>query len=320
MRLTLGSNCRASSITVTAQLTIGGAVVTGSRALAVEWLTAMEVKLYYQDASTEYTASELKYRYGCSSPSPTFHSLKIKTRATLNSGAQAFVQTGAAYTVAGASLSGSGETRTLSVSSAGAVGISVFASPNPDAISNSVSLVAAPEPDVYTFQWALGLTSSTVYSAYGGSHGTTPTLHYSSGYVETISSADRPALITFSSSDSSTIALTTTGQLQPQKNTLGLGSLSVNATFCDAQAVSHSGIYSNLQYSVPFDYDLGQTYGRMVEQTGSQVCIPIKLYSQRIVDQFQFVLSHKFRLELAPGMDGLGMFALCLARQYLRTF
>ena len=52
-------------------------------------------------------------------------------------------------------------------------------------------------------------------------HGTTPTLLYSSGYVETVSNGDRASLITYSSSDSSTVAVTPAGELQPLSHQQG---------------------------------------------------------------------------------------------------
>ena len=39
-------------LTVTARATIGGVTVEASRAFGVEWLAAVQLELYYQDAST----------------------------------------------------------------------------------------------------------------------------------------------------------------------------------------------------------------------------------------------------------------------------
>ena len=50
---------------------------------------------------------------------------------------------------------------------------------------------------------------------------------------------------------------------------------------------------ANLQQSSPFDYDLGRSLGLPIEYTAgvsTQVCIPIWLYSQKAIDEFQFTL------------------------------
>jgi hypothetical protein len=260
-RLTIVSTCHSSSVTVRAQLTIGTASVQTIRTFTIVWLASLELRLYFRDSATPFTSSTLKHRYACSDPQPEFHTLKVKAYGTLTSGTSAFVHNSVAYSASGGTLSGSGSMRTLSVSSLGEVVIGVSASPNPDNTSDTISLTAVAEADSYTFEWALGLSSSTVYATVGSSVGTSMRLHYSSGYVETISNGDRPSLITFSSSDETTLLVSSTGMLQPQTNSPNLSPLQVAALLCDGQNVSHSGIYINLQHSSPVDYDLGNSHG-----------------------------------------------------------
>ena len=91
-----------------------------------------------------------------------------------------------------------------------------------------------------------------------------------------------------------------------QQNTHRLTGLSLTATFCDTESVQHHYIYSNLQHSSPVDYDIGSTHGLMVEQSGDQVCIPIKLYSEKKVKQFQFVLRFNADiLDCSPSSCGI---------------
>ena len=48
-----------------------------------------QLQLFYQDGSTPFASSQLRRRYACSSPAPTFHSLRVRTMGTLSSGAAA---------------------------------------------------------------------------------------------------------------------------------------------------------------------------------------------------------------------------------------
>ena len=291
-RLTIASTCRSSSVTVSAVLTIGSASVETTASFSIVWLASLELQLYYQDSSTPFSSSEVKHRYACTDPPPQFHTLKVRAVGTLTSGTSAFVSSGASYSTSGGSLSGSGSIRTLNIPSAGGVNVMVSASPNPDGVSDSTTLTATAQADSYTFEWLLGLPSSTVYASFGSSVSTTARLVYSSGYTETIITGDRPSLITFTSSDESTLLVSGAGTLQPQQNSPDLSPLQVSALLCDGQSVGPTDVYVNLRYSSPVDYDLGSTYGAMLDYTSSdaQLCIPISMYSASVVSQFQFVL------------------------------
>lgn len=292
MRLTIATDCRNSTINVIAVATIGGVTMTASRAFSVEWLAALDLELYYQDGRTSYVSTELRYRYSCSLPAPTFHTLKAKTFGILSSGARLRVNQGVTYISVGGSISSSGGTRTLAVSAAGLVNVTVSPTSNPDGLSATRALSAVAAPDSYTFGWTLGLTANTIKSTYLGFHSTTPTLVYGSGYTETVSLADRSSLISFSSSDTTTIAVTSTGQLQALQNSEGQTATQVSAQFCDGSIVGPVDVYANLQSSTPFDYDIGVSNGLMLTYVADQasLCIPIKLYSASAVAQFQFVL------------------------------
>ena len=216
----------------------------------------------------------------------------MKAYATLTSGTSAFVSNGASYSVSGGALSGAGAVRTLSVSSPGMVTVTVSASPDPDGVSDNRILTATASADSYTFEWALGLSSNTVNATFGSSVDTTVQLRYSSGYLETVATVDRPSLITFTSSDMATLPVGATGMLQPQQNSPNLSPLQVSAVMCDGQSVSHSDVYVNLRYSSPVDYDLGNSNGAALDYSAASdtLCIPISLYSASIVSQFQFVM------------------------------
>ena len=291
-RLTITSTCRNRAVTVSARLTINGVSVDASRMFTVVWLAAIELRLFYKDGSTPFTSSTLKQRYACTTPSPEVHTLKVKAYGRLTSDTSAFVDSGVSYYVSGGALSGSGSTRTLSVSLVGEVNVTVSVSPNPDSISDSKTLTTMAEADSYTFEWVLGLSSSTIYASYGSSVGTIARLRYASGYLETISDSDRSTLITFESTDRTTLLVSGAGMLQPQQNSPHLSPLQVSALFCDMQSVRHSGIYVNLRHSSPVDYDLGSSHGAALNYSTSdaELCIPIKLYSASVVSQFQFVL------------------------------
>ena len=89
------------------------------------------------------------------------------------------------YSASGGVLIGSGSdsVRTLSVSSAGEVTVTVSAPPNPDGISDSRTLTATAEADSYTLGWVLRLSSNTVFASFGGSAVTIIRLRYASGYM-----------------------------------------------------------------------------------------------------------------------------------------
>ena len=291
-RLTVLDSCRTHSISVTAVATMGGSTVSSSRTFTIEWLAAVQLEAYYQDGTTKYTSSQLRHRYACTSPSPTFHSLRIRTFGVLSSGSRAIIHHGVTYSVSGASLSNSGHTRTLVVSSAGAIVVTVTPDPNPDGVNASLSLVAVAEADSYIFDWSLGLSASTVRTTYLGYHPTSPMLMYSSGYSETVAPADRPSLIVFDSSDTATLAITNIGQLQARQNSPALSPVQVSAQFCDGTSSGPSTVFANLQRSAPFDYDLGNAQGAPItnSEDQSEVCIPVTLYSASVLAQFQFVL------------------------------
>ena len=84
--IVVGSVGGASSVSVSVVATIGGVTVTDTRAFTIEWLASVELELYYQDGSTSYTSSELRHRYACSTPTPTVHSLRVRTYGTLSAG------------------------------------------------------------------------------------------------------------------------------------------------------------------------------------------------------------------------------------------
>ena len=291
-RVTIASTCRTSSVSVSVVAALGDVRLTASRLFAVEWLTSVKLQLFYQDGVTEYVSSELRHRYACAWPEPTFHSLQVKTLGTLSSGATALMGEGLLYTVSGGSLSSTGSGRTLTVSMSGVVSISVVPSPDADGVADSTTLTAVAEADVYTFGWSLGLTASTVRTAFEASHPTTATLTYASGYVEVISEADKPSLIAFASSDPTTLDVTATGSLVPMQNTMHNETVVVSSTLCDGQATPPTSLHVNLVNSGPFDYDIGGEDGPTLSYTSgdAQICIPVKMYSSAAVDQFHFVL------------------------------
>ena len=71
---------------------------------------------------------------------------------------------------------------------------------------------------------------------YAAQHGTSTTLTYADGYVEAVSDADKPALVTYTSGDTATISMSDTGRLQAWQNSVA--ELSLGAAFCDGQSVS----------------------------------------------------------------------------------
>ena len=244
MRLTIATDCRNSTINVIAVATIGGVTMTASRAFSVEWLAALDLELYYQDGRTSYVSTELRYRYSCSLPAPTFHTLKAKTFGILSSGARLRVNQGVTYISVGGSISSSGGTRTLAVSAAGLVNVTVSPTSNPDGLSATRALSAVAAPDTYTFGWTLGLTANTIKSTYLGFHSTTPTLSMA---VDVLRPSALPTvrLISFSSSDTTTIAVTGTGQLQALQNSEGQTATQVSAQFCDGSIVGPVDVYAN---------------------------------------------------------------------------
>ena len=133
-RLAIASTCRSSSVTVSVVMTNGSASVASTASFNIVWLASLELRMYYQDSSTVFSSSEVKHRYACTNPSPEFHTLNVRAFGTLTSGTSASVNGGASYSASGGSLSGSGSIRTLSISSAGRVTITVSAFPNPDGV------------------------------------------------------------------------------------------------------------------------------------------------------------------------------------------
>ena len=57
-------------------------------------------------------------------------------------------------------------------------------------------------------------------------------------------------------------------------------------------AATSASLYNNLYRQGPYDYDLGGQFGPPITYAAgdAEVCIPIKMYSQAVVSQFQFVL------------------------------
>ena len=293
-RLVINESCRQSTVTISVEVTIGGVSVSATRLLSIEWLTGVELQLFYKDSSTAYTSSELRYRYACAfdatSYHPSFHSLYVKTRGTLSSGAIGWIGSGVAYTIdEGAVLSGSGAMRTLSVSSAGSFVIGVSALPNPDGLLDSTSLTAIAEADMYTFEWSLGLTERTVSQAYLEMHTTTAKLLYASGYTEAMSDGEKSALIVFGSSQPETLVVSEHGALQPLKN--DMATVNISAAMCDGQRVAAS-VYVNLHPAILLDYDIGGTYGAPITYTPGdpQLCMPLHMFTQHVVGTFHFVL------------------------------
>ena len=294
-QLTIFSACRTSDLLLSVTLNLGGHAVSTSQMMTIEWLSNLEIQLRYADGVTPYTDAELRQRFECSGVtfgSPMFHTLTIVVVGTLSSGASQVMDDGLSFSVSGATLKLDGEHQTVHVDSPGPAIIVVRPSGDVSVVAEA-SVTAITEVDSYTFEWDVGLVSSTVRTVYGGAHSTTARLRYASGYVETISDADRAGLITFESSDEATLAISATGELQPTQNSMDLQSVRALATFCDGQSVTQGAIYANLVPAAPFDYDIGGAYGLMVEDevtTMPSVCIPLTLYSTAVVDQFQFVL------------------------------
>ena len=256
-RLTIAAACRTSSITVDATVTIGGVSQPGSKALTIKWLSSVDVRLFYQDAATAYTSSQVKWRFaGNPNPSPDppscpelWHSLRVRTQGTLSSGETEWLSC-TAYTVSGAALSGSGSTRTLSITAAGAISLAVAPTNDLDSLTDSASLTAIATPDDYSFSWDLSLACSTIKTPYlSTTHRTYPRLTYTSGYVDTVIDSDRPSLIGFSSSQEGTIAVTSAGFLQPVQN----GAADLQAQFCDGSVTGPESVHANLRYSTPID-------------------------------------------------------------------
>ena len=309
-RVTIAADCRTTSISVNATITIGGTLQSGSKSLTVKWLNSIDLNLYYRDAATIFASTEVKWRYTPSASClPQWHLLRARTWGTLNSGEGMWLSC-ITYAVSTAEpiakLSGTGSTRTLAISAAGTISISVAPTPDQDGLSDSRSLTARFAADDYTFLWDLALTCNTLSVPYmSSSHRTYPRLIYTGGYVETLDDAERTSLIKFISLEPNTIAVTGIGVLQPQVN----GMARLSAQFCDDAPTLPETILSNLRYSSPFDYDLGGACGQQISHdTGaSQVCIPIKLYSQYTVSKFQFLLRFSNSL-LRCGASSCGTF------------
>ena len=261
-QLEIVASCRQPVVNVTVTAVIGGVTVRAVRPFIVEWLTSIAPRLFYKDARTAYTSSELRWRYDCAAAfAPhhhSYHSLRVRALGTLSSGASGWIGSGVTYTVGGGVLSGLGETRTLSVASAGAVSVSVAALPDPDGLSGSVLLTAIGEPDAYTFQWSLGLTASTVSLAYLEEQPTTVRLTYASEYAEIMNDDERRALLVFASSAPETLGVSDVGALQPLRS--DTRDVNVSATLCGGRSITER-VNVNLRPSEPFDYDLGGSRG-----------------------------------------------------------
>jgi hypothetical protein len=297
--LSIVSSCRQSTVTVSASATLGAHTVSSSVSVSVVWLSSVRLQLYYRDGTTEYSRSQLYRRYdaACDSITPAaFHRLILKTFGTLTSGGGESVITRIQYSASGGgSISSQSGYHWLDVSSAGSVTIGVQPQPNPEATvaSQNVSLSAHATADGYTFGWNAHLwTQDTLRTTYNAQHATTTTLEYSD-YTEYMSNADKQLLVTYASTDTATISVSSTGQLQALQNSVA--TLDLSATFCtqSATTVSYSGVVSNLYRNDPADFDLGAEYGLPITYTAgssSTVCIPIRFHSQYVIHQFQFTL------------------------------
>ena len=296
LQLTIRSTCRVRNLMVRATATMGDVTIDTWKTINVEWLTSLRLETRYQQSPTLFTSSKLKYRYNCGSLMKRWHALDLTTVGTLSSGSMQALSAGLTYTVTGGSISpASGSTTRVLTADDTPGTITVHVQPSTvtdtDSISASITLTSVPEPDSYTFEWDLGLKSLTVQTPFAGLHSTTPKLRYTSGYVDEVADAARADLIHFSSSDNTTVSVDTTGTLMALHNSNDRTPLSVIAEFCDGQRVKHSTVYSNLQPSEPFDYDIGEVYGTLIPATESQqLCIPLRMYSAETVVQFQFVL------------------------------
>ena len=301
-RLTIRADCRVHDLSVTVAATIGSVTVTTQHEIKVEWLAKLRIDLFYQDGSTPYTKSTLKHRYACAnSITPTYHALRVATVGTLNTGVQQRLLQGIEFTVSGAILGPSSELRTLETIAPGMVSIAVAPTSNLDSLSALRTLQAVTQPDAYTFEWDLQVAENTVQKPYNATHVTAPRLRYSD-YVETIEPGHR-TLVTFTSSDASTLSVESSGNLRPIKNNFQQMPLSLSATFCDAKSVTHSNIFVNLVQSTPFDYDIGAFAGTVIRPQNGRVCVPIRLYSEANVDQFHFTL----RFDDMPTTEGVDM-------------
>ena len=82
----------------------------------------------------------------------------------------------------------------------------------------------------------------------------------------------------------------------------------LGATFCDSKSATAS-VYPNLKVQQPYDYDLGSPYGGPLASHhaagDTELCIPIKMYSLAVVEQFQFVLRFGSILECSSLSCGL---------------
>ena len=295
--LSIVSSCRQSTVTVSASATLGAHTVSGSVSVSVVWLSSVRLQLYYRDGTTEYSRSQLYHRYdaACDSITPAaFHRLIVKTFGTLSSGGGESLLTRIQYSASsGSSITSQSGHHWLDVSSAGSVTITVQPQPNPEATvaSQTLSLSAHATADGYTFGWNPQLwTQSTLRTTYNAQHTTTTTLQYSD-YTEHMSDADKQLLVTYASTDTATISVSSTGQLQALQNSVA--TLDLSATFCSVQSVTHSGVVANLYRNDPADFDLGAEYGLPITYTAgssSTVCIPIRFHSQYVIHQFQFTL------------------------------
>ena len=298
--LQITSSCRQASVTVEATASIGSHSVSGSMSVDVIWLSSVRLQLLYRDGSTPYTRSDLYLHYaaGCNGASAAaFHRLVVRTYGSLSSGGSELALSRVAYDTIGASAAsafgGMAGAYWLDVADAGALSVSTQPQPNPDppVSSHTQFLTASAAADTYTFGWDPRLASqSTLSAVYAAQHWTRATLAYDD-YTEALTDAEKQALVTFDTSDSGTISVSASGRLQAIQNSVA--PLDLSATFCDGQSVPKPGVSANLQPSSPFDYDLGGVHGLAITYTpgvSTQVCIPIRLYSQLVVDEFQFTL------------------------------
>lgn len=298
--LLIASTCRQASVTVLATASIGSYSVVGSVSVDVIWLSSVRLQLLYRDGSTPYTRPSLYLHYaaGCNGASAAaFHRLVVRTYGSLSSGGSELALSRVSYTTFGASATVAfgnvAGAYWLDVTSAGAVSVSTQPQPNPSTpVSHDTRiLMANAAADAYTFSWDARLASqSTLSAVYAAQHWTHATLQYAD-YTEVLSDGEKETLVTFGSSDSATISVSASGRLQAMQNSEA--PLDLSADFCDGQSVLKSGVSANLQPGNPFDYDLGSVHGLAIVYTpgvSPQVCIPIRLYSERVVDEFQFTL------------------------------
>ena len=97
-------------------------------------------------------------------------------------------------------------------------------------------------------------------------------------------------LVTYASADDAAIDVSSPGgTLTLLENRVE--AVALTASFCDGQSDTDD-LYANMRYTTPFDYDLGASTGAPITyvQASGEVCFSVRLYSQAVVEQFQFLV------------------------------